>query len=429
LDSQIGQQLIEHNQEESVQCSQTEQVRSQIKERKARVTHLAEQEATARELLTTKADELATALNLPKVDGTSTLSEESKKWKAMLTEAEQAQAKLERELPAVLLADPSIPADTELGSRLIELHDMEQRLGNTSSSSIGPAIEWFSQLSTTAKALIGGGIAMGVLVVMCCGGLALRGPDDEQSTMSAPERVAFARKCIQVAESNAELAVDMLHDKVTGVSADWNDEEVADVMLSLSDQEKTAFNDLLATCRERHDAHMQRSQAGWDAAYEDIQREEERQHELERIRASQPASGRGGWSNTSSGKADPWSDERAALDSKQGHWNGQSSANADSWSDERRTLDTASPPTKQGWDKVNAVHRLRIGMSSQQVIQIMGEPDWQLFSPTDGRIVVMRYGEDGTSDTLWVAFDQDEKNGLQTVMSGPFGRATTVLSK
>lgn len=195
-------------------------------------------------------------------------------------------------------------------------------------------VDWLSQLSTATKVLIGGGIALVVLFIMCSGGLALLGPGQKNSGMSASEKISFARKCIQTAQSNQDLAVNMLQDKVTGPLAEWDAEEVADVMLALSDQEKPVFSELLTKCREEHEAKLRQADANWarygDEIEREKEREKERQHELEMMRAAQAAGNGSGWSDAGSGEADPWAEERAALDRNEGGWSNRVGGSCDS---------------------------------------------------------------------------------------------------
>lgn len=276
LDSQIGQQLIEQDQEGSVRCSQTDQILGQIAERRRQIAALVEQEAIARNKLSAKATEVARTLNLSQVGSTESLNEELKRCRGSLAEAEQAQAKAERELPAMLLADSSIQPESTLGRRLSELRQTEERLEHVPASAVRGAVDRFRRP----------GIAIALLVVLC-GGLALVSQWGHKSPMSKSEKVSFARKCIQAAEANPDLAVKMLEVKVTGPVPDWSDEEVADVLLALSEPERPVFGDLLKQCQERHQAEEREAKADLDKVLDEIRRDKERQHELEKVRASQ----------------------------------------------------------------------------------------------------------------------------------------------
>ncbi len=159
LDSQIGQRLIEESQEGSVRCEQTKQVLSQVAERQGEIAQLAEQESLSREALATKVGQLMQALNLPKIESSLALDDELKRCNAAVAQAEKTLRELGDELPAKLLADASIPADSKMGGRLAELRQIEEQVQHAPKSPVGLVVDWFTELNTTSKALVAGGAA------------------------------------------------------------------------------------------------------------------------------------------------------------------------------------------------------------------------------------------------------------------------------
>lgn len=94
LETQIGQQLIEQNQEGAVRCGHTDHILGQIGVRRSEIARLAEQETESHKSLTTKAGELVRALDLSQIEGTHTINEELKRCKADLVRAERTQGEL-----------------------------------------------------------------------------------------------------------------------------------------------------------------------------------------------------------------------------------------------------------------------------------------------------------------------------------------------
>jgi len=151
LDSQIGQQLIEESQEGSVRCEQTDQVISQIAERRAEIAQLTAQENQSRESLTRKAGQLSEALNLPQIEGSRALDKELGQCNAAATQAEMTQSQLENALPAKLSADASVPANSKVGTSLAELRQVEEQLEHAPKSPIAGLVSWFSELGTAGN--------------------------------------------------------------------------------------------------------------------------------------------------------------------------------------------------------------------------------------------------------------------------------------
>jgi len=211
LESKIGQQLIEESQEGSVRCEQTEQVISQIAERRAEIAQLTEQEYQSRETLATEAEQLSQFLSLSQIEGSRALADELNRCSAAVTQAEKDQRQLEDELLAKLSADESIPADSKMGARVAELRHVEDQLQHAPTSPIAGMVSWFSELSMASKALVIGGAGMACLLFLCSGGIGLLGPGNTEPLVGDGSRAATnLPETLDSSTRHSELTLDGL---------------------------------------------------------------------------------------------------------------------------------------------------------------------------------------------------------------------------
>jgi outer membrane protein assembly factor BamB len=167
LETEIGTQLLDSGQEESVRAEGTASVLGQVSTARALLAQRRQQLADAAAAVEVKRVQWAQALALPPFDSPAILADELSHCRQQIGQWEGALAALEQALPDRLVAEPAAAADDMVHRLAAELGQIESGLREQRASRrglFGVSAGW-SQLSGTQKTVRLAGVLTAVLVI------------------------------------------------------------------------------------------------------------------------------------------------------------------------------------------------------------------------------------------------------------------------
>ena len=149
-DTDIGKHLIEARQEESVQCEATAAILGQIAGARKALSDRQKEYGEAKTAVDRRGSEICASFALQQMDGTRTLDAELSKCRHLTTQKEAELTALKNGLPDKLLAETTLPQESQLAHLLTELHQTEAEVQAAPSSPLSAMRERFAKAGRKA---------------------------------------------------------------------------------------------------------------------------------------------------------------------------------------------------------------------------------------------------------------------------------------